>query len=131
MACEESHAYLFFDCQFSAIIWSRVLRKNNISRGPFSLHQELIWASAQRKGKSFCSTVYKLSLAATSYFLWGERNMRIFQNKSRDVDGLVAAILDAIRAKLCSFNSVKFSCLNRQICDDWLLSSRVFRINNG
>ncbi|KAI8539118.1 hypothetical protein RHMOL_Rhmol09G0156000 [Rhododendron molle] len=57
--------------------------------------------------------------------------MRIFQNKSRDVDGLVAAILDAIRAKLCSFNSVKFSCLNRQICDDWLLSSRVFRINNG
>ncbi|KAI8560034.1 hypothetical protein RHMOL_Rhmol04G0223500 [Rhododendron molle] len=113
------------------MVWSRVLRKNNISRGPLSLHQELIWASAQRKGKSFCSTVYKLSLAATSYFLWGERNMRIFQNKSRDVVGLAAAILDAIRVKLCSFNSVKFSCLNRQICDDWLLSSRVFRINNG
>ncbi|XP_058211589.1 uncharacterized protein LOC131323761 [Rhododendron vialii] len=67
---------------------------------------------------------------ATSYFLWGERKMRIFQNKSRDVDDLAAAILDAIRAKLCSFNSVKFSCLNRQICDDWEGCGAMFRSVN-
>lgn len=113
------------------MIWSRVLRKNDIFRAPLPLNQELVWAGAQMKGKSFCSTIYKLSLAATTCFLCGERNMRIFQNKSRDVDGLAAAIFYAIRAKLCSFNSVKFSGLNRKICDAWLLDSRIFRIDYG
>ncbi|KAI8547232.1 hypothetical protein RHMOL_Rhmol07G0179200 [Rhododendron molle] len=62
-------------------------------------------------------------LAATIYLLWAERNLRIFQNKRRDLEGVTTVILEAIRAKLSSLSSVKFSVGNRDLCDDWLLDS--------
>lgn len=32
--------------------------------------------------------------------------------------------------KVSSWSSVKFSAQNRKICDDWLLDSRIFSVNN-
>lgn len=53
--------------------------------------------------------------------------MRIMfsQNKNRDVDGLASAIFDSIWAKLSSLTSVKFSPINRDLCDEWIFDSRA------
>ncbi|KAI8562901.1 hypothetical protein RHMOL_Rhmol03G0071500 [Rhododendron molle] len=126
----ESHAPLFFDCHFTSSVWNVVLSRSGISRTSLPLEQELYWAGCHRKGKSFIGVIYKISLAATVYLLWVERNLRIFQHKRRDLEGVMTAILEAIRAKLSSLSSIKFSARNRDLCDDWFLDFRIFGINN-
>ncbi|KAI8543092.1 hypothetical protein RHMOL_Rhmol08G0191500 [Rhododendron molle] len=72
-------------------------------------------AKQNHAGKGFWNYIYKLSLVASVYFLWGERNFKIFQGRSRD--------FDAIRVRLSSWTIVKFTTQNRGLCDDWLLDS--------
>lgn len=65
----ENHSHLFFACPFSYEVWSHDLGKNNITRAPGSLPQELEWLNQNVKGKGFLQSVCKASLAATIYHL--------------------------------------------------------------
>jgi len=87
---------------------------------------------AESRGTSYLlrNAVYKLSLATSIYFLWGERNFRIFQGIARNEAAVSSAIFADDRAKLSTWSSVKFTSGNRKICDDWLLDSRIFSVNN-
>ncbi|XP_058180014.1 uncharacterized protein LOC131298547 [Rhododendron vialii] len=125
----ESHNHLFFECDFSAATWGQIMIRNGICMAVVPLSQELEWAGQNRAGKGFRNYIYKLSLAASVYFLWGERNSRIFQGSSKGIPEVVHAIFDAIRARLSSWTTVKFTAQNRGLCDDWLLDSRIFGIN--
>ncbi|XP_058185558.1 uncharacterized protein LOC131302775 [Rhododendron vialii] len=96
----ESHSYLFFDCQFSSLVWKQVLTRNGIARPIEPLAQELDWAVHHRKGKNLRDSLYKLSLAASIYTLWGKRNMRIFQGKSRNEGAIALDIFNSVRTKV-------------------------------
>lgn len=109
---------------FAWMGWKQLLVRNGIARAVLPLEQELSWGVQHRKGTGFRDTIYKLSLAAVIYFLWGA------QDKSRVVALVSSSILAAVRAKLNSWSSVCFTTQNRQLCDDWLLDSRLFWLNN-
>lgn len=52
-------------------------------------------------------------------------------NENFSLEAVVAsAILDMIRAKISSWSSVNFYAHNTSLCDDWLIDSRIFYINN-
>lgn len=104
--------------------------RNGLVRNVLPLSRELEWAVQNRRGKGLRNAIYKLSLVAVIYNLWGERNLRIFQQKSRGVADVAGVIFDGVRAKLSSWSLVKFTACNRWICDDWLLDSRIFYVNN-
>lgn len=74
--------------------------------------------------------MYKLSLAASIYFIWRKQNLHIFQGKARLEVDVSSAILEAIRAKLSTWSVVRFTTLNSRICDDWLLDSKNFEVNS-
>ncbi|KAI8538551.1 hypothetical protein RHMOL_Rhmol09G0112500 [Rhododendron molle] len=89
------------------------------------------WSGQSRIGREIgFSSLYKFSLAASIYYIWGERNLRIFQGRSRDVAAVSLTIFNSIRAKANSWATVKFSAQNRGLCDAWLLDSRIFALNN-
>lgn len=52
------------------------------------------------KNKSISATINKLILGALVYFIWQERNWRLFQNKRRSPAQLVTAIEDNIHLKI-------------------------------
>ncbi|KAI8560273.1 hypothetical protein RHMOL_Rhmol04G0242700 [Rhododendron molle] len=108
----ESHAHLFFDCQFSSSIWQQILSRNGITRSILPLSHELEWAVHYIKGKGLRNSLYKLSLAASIYHIWGERNLRFFQGKSRDVATVSLTIFNSIQAKANSWATVKLSAQN-------------------
>ena len=54
----------------------------------------------------------KFSLAASVYFVWQERNLRIFKNEERDSSVLIKIIYDEIRAKLMSLKTKKSNAVN-------------------
>ncbi|KAI8572462.1 hypothetical protein RHMOL_Rhmol01G0200700 [Rhododendron molle] len=86
----------------------------------------MAWAVNHRAGKSCLCTVYKLSLAASIYWIWRERNKRIFQGQGASASSLSSLIIDEIRACLCSWRGVKPCDTTRLVARTWCLSSRFF-----
>ncbi|GJS68940.1 hypothetical protein Tco_0683505 [Tanacetum coccineum] len=61
------------------------------------------------KRKSFKSCVGKLCLAASAYYIWNERNSRLFKKSKRSVLEVVDCIMSSVRLKLltCRFKKSK------------------------
>nr|GEZ58066.1 hypothetical protein [Tanacetum cinerariifolium] len=106
----DSHEHLFFDCFFSQQIWSRVKHFAGVLSSGSSLE-------SIAKRRSFKSCVGKLTLAAAAYFVWQERNFRLFKNSKRSIQEVVDCVMSSVRLKLlsCRFkkskNAVLFSRL--------------------
>ncbi|XP_060181963.1 uncharacterized protein LOC132611564 [Lycium barbarum] len=88
----ETINHAFFACPFSGAIWSRLLQWLNINRSNMEWTDELKWAETWCKGRSSKAEVYKIVLAAAVYYVWQERNNRLFQKRSKGVDGVLRQI---------------------------------------
>lgn len=77
----ESISHLFFECAFSAYIWSRILLWQRIRRQILGWQEELSWMNADIKGKSASASIFKMAVVGCVYHIWHKRDMRIFQNK--------------------------------------------------
>ncbi|GJW97440.1 reverse transcriptase domain, reverse transcriptase zinc-binding domain protein [Tanacetum coccineum] len=75
----DSHFYLFFECNFSS---------------------QLILISNHRTVKSI---IRRLVVAATTYFIWIERNNWLFKNSKRSPEDVHDLIMITVRLKLLSF----------------------------
>ncbi|GJX75707.1 RNA-directed DNA polymerase, eukaryota, reverse transcriptase zinc-binding domain protein [Tanacetum coccineum] len=64
---------------------------------------------ARPMGNSIWSIIQRLVIGAAVYFIWQERNLRIFQSKVRSVESLCCVIKDHVRFRLLSLK-VKRSC---------------------
>ncbi|GKD48970.1 RNA-directed DNA polymerase, eukaryota, reverse transcriptase zinc-binding domain protein, partial [Tanacetum coccineum] len=97
----DSHEHLFFECELSKEVWNNVLTmiqlkdlkdldscKNQLPKLPVTNN---IW-----------SIVRRLAFASTIYFIWKERNLKTFQQKSRSPEVLCQTIIDCVKCKLLS-----------------------------
>ena len=75
----EDRNHLFFECQFTAGIWMRVLSLCGQSRLPRRSENEFCWATGC-KGNCFCSVTKRIAWGATIYHLWRQRNARVHDN---------------------------------------------------
>ena len=60
----------------------------------------ILSASKEWKGKTLKMKILKLSLAATVYTLWRERNARIFRNAAKNSAIILKGIINVIRSIL-------------------------------
>nr|GEY59499.1 hypothetical protein [Tanacetum cinerariifolium] len=98
----DSHDHLFFECMFSTQVWRKVRVMAGLpSANPSmdSVIHDILPFANRKNSKSVCS---KLVLAASAYFIWQERNNRLFRNERRSVDQVVECILNLVRLKLVS-----------------------------
>ncbi|GJS94368.1 hypothetical protein Tco_0801336 [Tanacetum coccineum] len=89
--------------------WDNVDARNNKLRSLAGLTNanpsmdsiiQLILPFAGRKSSR--SVISKLVLAAAAYFLWQERNNRLFRKEKRSIDQVVDCIINSVRLKLVS-----------------------------
>ncbi|GKB92427.1 hypothetical protein Tco_0964699 [Tanacetum coccineum] len=70
--------------------------------------QDVIESMAGRRGmKSIGNMVNKLILAATVYFIWQERNFRLFKEECRSEDVLFNIIYECVKSKLMTIRVKK------------------------
>ncbi|GKB37671.1 hypothetical protein Tco_0882613 [Tanacetum coccineum] len=98
----DSHEHLFFDCDFSKQVWSKVKVFVGPPNSSPSIDSILLDIAPFAKRKSSRSISAKLVVAASSYFIWQERNNRMFKKSKRSQDQVVDCILNAVRLKLMS-----------------------------
>ncbi|XP_058202835.1 uncharacterized protein LOC131317295 [Rhododendron vialii] len=124
----ETHEHLFFSCPYSKEVWQVVLSKNHITRSVLGLSGEIDWVCFRMSGASLRCRVYKLSLAAPIYWIWRERNNRVFQRKSLLAPLLSSHIIAEVRACLCSWRDLPRTDEARLMSAVWGLSSRIFSL---
>nr|GEU42709.1 reverse transcriptase zinc-binding domain-containing protein [Tanacetum cinerariifolium] len=105
----DSHEHLFFDCPFSQQVWSRVKRVTGLLRSGSSLDSIISILLPIAKRKSSKSCIGKLVFAAAAYYVWQERNFRLFKNSKSSIQEVVDCIMSSVRLKLlsCRFKKSK------------------------
>ncbi|GKA38086.1 hypothetical protein Tco_0724651 [Tanacetum coccineum] len=90
---------------FSSWVWDNLKPLLCIPNVPSALDDIVAFLIPVAKMKSIRSVVCKLVFSAACYFLWQERNYRIFKKKKRSKDKILELIKSNVRLKLltCSF----------------------------
>ncbi|GJZ32794.1 hypothetical protein Tco_0578230 [Tanacetum coccineum] len=126
----DSHDQLFFECAFSSQVWSKVCVLCGMDSIPPWLIDVTTFINPISKGKTAVSILSKLVLAATSYYIWLERNGRLFKKKTSSSDQIVDVIISMVRLKLVTFKFKKMSTRSRLLLDQWKIPS-CFIVHDG
>ncbi|KAF8394791.1 hypothetical protein HHK36_018727 [Tetracentron sinense] len=122
----ETHNHLFFACRFTKNVWRSILRTSRIRHRPADVwHEEITWVINHFKGQGFVSKIKRLSLCATIYHIWTERNRRIFENHYYPAETIISKIIFDTRSRMSHTNVVLAdspSC--REILDNWNIQVR-------
>lgn len=96
----DSHEHLFFECAYASKVWLQVRDLAELQNVP-PIWNIIIDTLAQiASSKSLINVIRKLLVAAVAYFIWQERNNRMFRNQNRPPDVLCKEIIHTIRLKL-------------------------------
>ncbi|XP_071689125.1 uncharacterized protein [Rutidosis leptorrhynchoides] len=97
---KDSIHHLFFQCEYSAQIW-KMVKSKVIFRGLPNRLDAIVGKLAQYP---FTNTIWNFInrsiLAASVYYVWHERNSRLFKKGKRTVSDLCDAIQNHVRMKL-------------------------------
>ncbi|XP_077242054.1 uncharacterized protein LOC143882449 [Tasmannia lanceolata] len=97
----EKRDHLFFSCSFSALVWCSLLRGISNRKKQFtSLIAEEEWIRKKFKGNTQVATTAKIAFSATIYFIWLERNQRVFEGKASHKQDILSSILLSTRIKV-------------------------------
>ncbi|GJV63341.1 hypothetical protein Tco_1474169 [Tanacetum coccineum] len=113
-----------FDTEPLQKVWNQVKGVAGLASSNASIYDtidDIIPFAARKTSKSINA---KLVVAATSYFIWQERNGRLFKNNKRTVNQVVDCIMNTVRLKLMSCRLKK----SRSACDivkAWNLSEGI------
>ncbi|XP_039034561.1 uncharacterized protein LOC120170754 [Hibiscus syriacus] len=91
-AAMETRNHLFFEYHIVVSLWAAIFSLNGLRNHLFSWNDFLAWATAYWKDKSLLIYILKISSNAHIYTLWEERNKRIFQERSRNIEDLIHSI---------------------------------------
>ncbi|GKC15682.1 RNA-directed DNA polymerase, eukaryota, reverse transcriptase zinc-binding domain protein, partial [Tanacetum coccineum] len=97
---QDSLNHLFFECEVPGKVWSRLKGLVRLENAPNNWSDILLFMLQRPFNKSIWSVLQRLLIGASIYFIWMERNLRIFQGKSRSVDGICSMIKEAVRLRI-------------------------------
>lgn len=100
---DEDHNHLFFQCSYSQRVLFSLLEKAGVPwNSLLTLNWDLflVWADTDWRTNLVLNDLCKLVIDAYVYFLWKERNARVFANKFIDARSLYQVITTQIRGWL-------------------------------
>ncbi|GKC81393.1 putative reverse transcriptase domain-containing protein [Tanacetum coccineum] len=101
----DSHEHLFFECSSSSKVWTLIRGLVGMDVVPPVLDNILAWFQPMGNKRTIQNKniVGKILFAAASYFIWLERNNRLFKNNRRTPKELMDDIVVTARLKLTTF----------------------------
>nr|XP_043629984.1 uncharacterized protein LOC122601285 [Erigeron canadensis] len=111
----DSHNHLFFECSYASQVWRDVCGFMGIQQALIDWESILATIIPEPKKKTIDIIVLKLIFAATSYFIWQERNARLFKQEKRSAHKVTKIIIATVCLKFISMkfkkNSRVMKCL--------------------
>ncbi|GKD79976.1 reverse transcriptase domain, reverse transcriptase zinc-binding domain protein, partial [Tanacetum coccineum] len=122
----DSHDHLIFECSFAHAVWDRMKVLAGMESFPpnvYDVISDLMPIASRRTSKS---VVAKLVVAASTYYIWQERNWRLFNKGKRSLDQVYDCIKSSVRLKLLSCRFKK-SKSGDKVARLWDLLEAIFR----
>lgn len=114
----DSHPHLFFECNYPMAVWNELKSMARIDYAPITWMEIIDYLQDRPINRSIWSIIQRLILGACVYFIWQERNMRLYQNKSRPKDKLIDQIKNIVRLKLMGLK-IKNSKQSLEAAEMW------------
>ena len=116
----ECRDHLFFGCRFSRSIWEKILSLSEQSRLIGTWSEELQWAIQNLKGRKLLHIILRVAWRAYIYYVWKERNGRMYGNSIVTSLQVLEHIKEAVRIKLAGLRFPK-TIENEGLCRRWEL----------
>ncbi|XP_021975495.1 uncharacterized protein LOC110870622 [Helianthus annuus] len=96
----DSHEHLFFECTYGSQVWNGV--KDIVGLTSVDNSWDMIFSHLVQvaNSKNAMHVISKLVVSVAGYFVWQERNLRLFTSKKRSAARLVDIILATVQMKL-------------------------------
>ncbi|XP_059638657.1 uncharacterized protein LOC132280917 [Cornus florida] len=122
----ESHSHLFFSCEYTSPIWTFFKAKCKISITALTWPEIASVFSIQWSSPSPWNLLRKLCLATLVYYIWEERNTRIFRGSKLSQNSIRARISHTITS-ITKLGIFRDSIVAHHILKDWDLSPSCCR----
>ncbi|XP_020240823.1 uncharacterized protein LOC109819494 [Asparagus officinalis] len=96
----ESCRHLFFECLYTSDVWNKMMVWLDYTWRSCNWDHVIDRYTNNLRGFGFMKKLKRMILSATVYWIWKERNMRIFQQRSRSSDQLVREVKILILQKV-------------------------------
>ncbi|GJZ56704.1 hypothetical protein Tco_0612198 [Tanacetum coccineum] len=105
----DSYSHLFFECGFSSQVWNHMKGLAGLSNVRGEYKEIIDYLIPYAKRRSCKSVIAKLVFSASVYYIWQERNARLFSNQKQNSAQLIEVIKSAVHLKLisCSFKKTR------------------------
>ncbi|GJR74108.1 hypothetical protein Tco_0086473 [Tanacetum coccineum] len=99
---QDSHTHLFFECPFSVKVWNYMRSLAGMELVPPVLQDIVAYIQPMQHKRTVKSIFGKLVLAASAYFIWNERNDRLFKKVKKSPEDIRDHIMITLRLKILS-----------------------------
>ncbi|GJY95976.1 putative reverse transcriptase domain-containing protein [Tanacetum coccineum] len=97
--------HLFFKCSYSTQVWATVRRLASMDNVPPVLQNIMLYLQPMAHKRIAKSIIGKILLAAAIYFIWIERNNRLFKDIKKNPEELCDMIMITVRLKLTTLRT--------------------------
>ncbi|XP_071715210.1 uncharacterized protein [Rutidosis leptorrhynchoides] len=122
--CDEvpdSVAHLFFECSYSRKVWEIMKTKLLFKGLSYKIGSVIEVLEKYPFKKQIWSVINRIVIAAIVYYIWQERNSRIFKGMKRDSQGLSMKVQEFIKVKLLTLK-VKHTKSVQQAGEIWQIN---------
>ncbi|KAL0288760.1 UNVERIFIED_CONTAM: hypothetical protein Sradi_7089900 [Sesamum radiatum] len=96
----ETHNHLFFCCSYTKAILHIIGSKLRFQWPYPDWKMGIKWASKKWRGSHLVNAAHRSLLAAVVYYIWKERNNRIFKGTSTSAEGVTKIIVEHMRSRI-------------------------------
>ncbi|XP_023746810.1 uncharacterized protein LOC111894956 [Lactuca sativa] len=117
----DSHDHLFFKCAYAQLIWRHFYNKIGLNLFVDDWNELIMKLCNLFKRKSVENLVNKCVFASCVAYIWKERNSRLFSNRRKSYEGVIACIESEIHLKLLGLRK-KAKLVNDKVFKAWGIS---------
>ncbi|XP_052623008.1 uncharacterized protein LOC128128167 [Lactuca sativa] len=117
----DSHDHLFFKCNYAQLIWRHFCNKIGLNLFVDDWNELIMKLCNLFKRKSVENLVNKCVFASCVAHIWKERNSRLFSNRRKSYEGVIAFIESEIHLKLLGLRK-KAKLVNDKVFKAWGIS---------
>ncbi|KAJ0431881.1 putative RNA-directed DNA polymerase [Helianthus annuus] len=126
----DSRDHLFFECSYASEVWRLVRNMVDMESVDDTWASVMQWMELNANSSSLDYIVCNLLLAASTYFIWQERNNRLFTQVQRNASVLSKVIIDTIRLRIMGFKTGR-DPKQRKLLDRWLIAKTNMDVDPG
>ncbi|KAL7181471.1 hypothetical protein ACSBR1_040377 [Camellia fascicularis] len=127
---EESHLPLFFKCIFSSRVWCAIEAVCNIKWPVLGWPNIVTYATKETKGNSLRVNIISNAFLCSVYFIWIERNNRIFNKEFKPEEVVIKSVIQMVRNRMLSIKNIPRSTGDSWFLAQWNLPETILKPHN-